>query len=89
MRQDTIYQEPEFDPADLEPARDFAAFVANGASHAAHGTSLLVVAVVLVVVVAQERGVLPAPEVLFQAAFGLGIDVASAAEEGKKYGEEY
>ena len=74
--------------SDLEPARNFAAFVANGASHAAHRTSLLVVAVVLVVVVAEKRGVLSASEVLFETAFGLGVDVASAAEEGEEYGEE-
>jgi hypothetical protein len=56
--------------------------MANSVICAAHGTGLLVVAVVFLIVTKQRR-VLSTSEVLFEAAFALRIDVALAAEQGQ------
>jgi hypothetical protein len=42
----------------------------------------------ILIVVTQQRGVLAVAEVLFEAAFALGVDIASASEEGEENGEE-
>jgi hypothetical protein len=46
---------------------------------------LVITVVVIVVIVAEESRILPAPEVLLEATFALRVDITSAAKEGKKY----
>jgi hypothetical protein len=42
----------------------------------------------IIVVVAQQRRVLTVAEVLFEAAFALRVNIASASEEGEENGEK-
>jgi Na+/H+ antiporter NhaA len=47
----------------------------------ARATRLLVVAIVLGVVVAEEAGVLSVSKILLETTFGFGVDVAPSAQE--------
>jgi hypothetical protein len=49
----------------------------------------LIVAIILIVIISQKRGILSTSQILFKPAFRLGVDIAFAAKEGEQNREKY
>jgi hypothetical protein len=52
--------------------------------HSCKESRPLVVAVILIVIIPQKRGILSTSQILFKPAFRLGVDIAFAAKEGEQ-----